>query len=661
MEDQQQVIFDEMTETEALETQRETELTAFFKYNAESNMDPASLPKYVDFPKSYVYAKKAWKPRKRGADGTIGRVHAVNPVAGDVYYLRILLHDNHCKGKKSFKDMMTLSNGRQCDTYKEVCCELGLLNDDREWHRALEEAALTNMCPQIRQLFVTILIWCMPSEPAKLFEDFWDSWVDDFQYKADRRGIQLTPVQLRTMLLLDIELRLSSFEKKLIDFNLAAPTQEEMDDVEQIIDTQPAIIREELDFDFNELRVRVEERVPTFTSEQRHVYELILNAVQNKEQICCFIDARGGCGKTYLINTILAAVRSLKPGNTALAMATTGIAANLLDLGRTFHSRMKAPLTPAEDSTLAISAQSNLAQLIRISELLLIDEATMLDRYMLEAMDRTLRDLMKEPNRPFGGKIVILAGDFRQCLPVVPRASRPEIIKHCINQSALWQYFMLLKLSTNMRVHASGDPELELFDNWTLSIGNGEMDAIQVPEEMIATEIIPSSKDDSMSEGKAMLDFCGKIFPNIEENIVDRSWLEGRAILTSTNKEVSMINDLISDMIPGTNEVFRSADELESTEDLLRFNTEYLNSLNPNGFPPHVLNLKSGMPLLLLRNINPKEGLCNGTKLIFEKALDNKVLQCTVAGTDRMVLIPRIVFIPKVSQRISLFQLGRFF
>ena len=122
-----------------------------------------------------------------------------------------------------------------------------------------------------------------------------------------------------------------------------------------------------------------------------------------------------------------------------------------------------------------------------------------------------------------------------------------------------------------------------------------------------------------------------------------------------------MINDLISDMIPGTNEVFRSADELESTEDLLRFNTEYLNSLNPNGFPPHVLNLKSGMPLLLLRNINPKEGLCNGTKLIFEKALDNKVLQCTVAGTDRMVLIPRIVFIPKVSQRISLFQLGRFF
>ena len=94
-------------------------------------------------------------------------------------------------------------------------------------------------------------------------------------------------------------------------------------------------------------------------------------------------------------------------------MGTTGISANLLELGRTFHSRMKAPLTPTEDSTLSISGQSQLAKLIRMSKLLLIDEATMLDRYMLEALDRTLRDLMNKPDSPFGDKILILAGDFR--------------------------------------------------------------------------------------------------------------------------------------------------------------------------------------------------------------------------------------------------------
>ena len=65
---------------------------------------------------------------------------------------------------------------------------------------------------------------------------------------------------------------------------------------------------------------------------------------------------------------------------------------------------------------------------------------------------------------------------------------------------------------------------------------------------------------------------------------------------------------------------------------------------------PARLSLKPGMPLLLLRNLNPREGLCNGTKLVFERSLDNKVLQCNVSGNNRTVLIPRIVFIPKANE-----------
>ena len=94
----------------------------------------------------------------------------------------------------------------------------------------------------------------------------------------------------------------------------------------------------------------------------------------------------------------------------------------------------------------------------------------------------------------------------------------------------------------------------------------------------------------------------------------------------------------------------RSADELQNYEDALRFTPEYLNSLSPSGFPAHTLNLKPGMPLMLLRNLNPHLGLCNGTKLVFEKALDNKVLQCRLSGSGRTVLIPRIIFIPKANE-----------
>lgn len=54
------------------------------------------------------------------------------------------------------------------------------------------------------------------------------------------------------------------------------------------------------------------------------------------------------------------------------------------------------------------------------------------------------------------------------------------------------------------------------------------------------------------------------------------------------------------------------------------------------------------MPLMLLRNLNPREGLCNGTKLIYCKNIDNKILECKIVGSLRTVLIPRITFIPKV-------------
>merc|ERR1711954_468800 len=137
------------------------------------------------------------------------------------------------------------------------------------------------------------------------------------------------------------------------------------------------------------------------------------------------------------------------------------------------------------------------------------------------------------------------------------------------------------------------------------------------------------------------------IFPDLQSNISNPGWLEGRSILTPTNKEVSTINDMMQQWIPGSLNKFSSADTLENPNDTFRFNIEYLNTLQPNGFPEHILNLKAGMPLMLLRNINPRQGLCNGTRLIYEKTIDSKLLQCRIVGSERVVLIPRITFIPK--------------
>ena len=102
----------------------------------------------------------------------------------------MLLHHDHCKGKKSFSDLRTV-DGDQMESYQEVCRALGLLQDDREWDEALNEGALTCMPAALRELYITILMFCMPSNPKELFEAHYLEWADDFERDARKRGKSL--------------------------------------------------------------------------------------------------------------------------------------------------------------------------------------------------------------------------------------------------------------------------------------------------------------------------------------------------------------------------------------------------------------------------------------------------------------------------------------
>ena len=149
-----------------------------------------------------------------------------------------------------------------------------------------------------------------------------------------------------------------------------------------------------------------------------------------------------------------------------------------------------------------------------------------------------------------------------------------------------------------------------------------------------------------------MKQFCDKIFPRLQQNISDTKWLEGRAILAPTNRQVDSINDLLVEQMTGEKVILHSSDALDNQKDIFRYNTEYLNSLNPTGLPQSKLCLKPGMPVMLLRNLNPTGGLCNGTKLVFKEFRSNRLLVCKTVGeeTEREVYIPRISLRPKEKQ-----------
>lgn len=104
-------------------------------------------------------------------------------------------------------------------------------------------------------------------------------------------------------------------------------------------------------------------------------------------------------------------------------VASSAIAALLLPGGRTAHSRFKIPLKLHEDTFCEVKKGTTLANFLSQADLIIWDEVPMAHRHAVEA---------------FGSKTVLLGGDFRQILPVIPQGTRQDTVNAAVNQSHLW-------------------------------------------------------------------------------------------------------------------------------------------------------------------------------------------------------------------------------
>jgi ATP-dependent DNA helicase PIF1 len=167
------------------------------------------------------------------------------------------------------------------------------------------------------------------------------------------------------------------------------------------------------------------EHLPQLNPEQRAVYDNVMAAVNRH---AFFVDGLGGISKTFLYSCLLSTVRA--QGRVVVAVASSGIAALLLDGGHIAHSRFKIPVQGLSNtSTCYISRDSELAALLQVAALIVWDEAVMMHRHVFEVVNRSLQDIMAVINLafkflPFGGLVVVFGGDFQQILPVMPRGTR---------------------------------------------------------------------------------------------------------------------------------------------------------------------------------------------------------------------------------------------
>jgi hypothetical protein len=131
----------------------------------------------------------------------------------------------------------------------------------------------------------------------------------------------------------------------------------------------------------------------------------------------------GGTNKTFVWTTLLSCLRG--QGKIMLVIASSGIASLLLLGGRTAHSRFK---------------------------------------------------------KIFGGKTVVLGGDFQQILLVVPKGGREDIVSASLPRSHLWQPVTILRLHINMRIMATNSKEQQEFAKWVLNVGDDNLPAIAEEE-----------------------------------------------------------------------------------------------------------------------------------------------------------------------------------
>ncbi|KAF8087030.1 hypothetical protein N665_0602s0013 [Sinapis alba] len=471
-------------------------------------------------------------------------------------------------------------------SYEEACYELGLLDDDKEYIEGLKECSFWASGGYVRNLFANMLLSGSLSLPKLVWESTTDILSEDVLYleKKKRRNPGLV--------LSDEEVL---NETLILIENILRRKNSSLDN----FDTMPKPVFK--------LRANHYEWLRKLTEEQRSVYDQIIDAVQSKKGGVFFVYGFGGTGKTFFWNILSAAIRST--GDIVLNVSSSGIASLLLPGGRTAHSRFGIPINPDEFSTCNIEPGSDKAEVISKASLIVWDEAPMMSKYCFEALDRNMAD----------------------------------IVMATMNSSYLWKHCKVLQLTKNMRLFSETDvraaEEIKEFSNWILDLGDGK---INEPNNDL---LITKSKDPIES---IVSEVYGETFKNSNDPI----FFQERAILCPTNENVDVVNNYMLDHLTGEERIYLSSDsidpsDLNSKDDSI-FSPEFLNSIKSPGLPNHALRLKIGTPVMILRNIDPNEGLCNGTRLQITHLANHIVQAKVITGTrvGEKVFLHRVLLTP---------------
>ncbi|XP_046395741.1 ATP-dependent DNA helicase PIF1-like [Ischnura elegans] len=488
----------------------------------------------------------------------------------------------------------------------------GLLDELDEYGHALEEAATFKTGRALRQLFFAVIMFGAPA--AVLWERFKGPLSEDYSGRFEERAAYHHA-------LCDIDHMLRPHGRCLRDMGLP-----------EVEDVTTELGREEVRWNPEDAARAVEEWRPKLTEEQLSVVDAVITAVRNVQMRdrVFFIDGPSGTGKTVVLNHLTARMRA--EGAIVLCTASTGIAALNHEGGITAHSMFQLPLeTDDPNAPCGITGGSQRADLIRRASLIIWDEAPMSHKNTINILDRSLRDIC-QVEAAFGGKVVVLAGDFRQIPPIIPDGSKADIIGASLKSSELWPIIIKKKLRSILR---SRDDRA--YSEFVLAVGEDRVPTVAMGE----YQTIPLGSISFTTSLQELIDF---VYP--ADVLSNPALCCNRAILSGTNHNISEINRFVLDMIPGEIVRLCSADSTPpcaGAVDNTLIHSDVLNAISHSGVPDHILELKVGCVAILIRNISFEDRLVNGTKVIVEK-ISRRFIEARIPNATDTVMIPRIPF-----------------
>jgi len=632
---------------------KRTKLEAYFDLNrlrylqGPGGSDASKGPLlYQDVPLHYIWRDGAWHERQRSGftDRVIGRVYAASAKEGERYYLRVLLQ--HICDATRFEDLK-LRRGpdlipvvpKQChDSFQQAALALGLLDDGTLARETLDEAVSVTAvsAAHLRRIFVMVLEWLPVPDPAALYAEYKEELCADH----GRAGLPLERAADRA--LHDIYSLLRERGLPAESFNLPPPPDDQKRDwgvleMERELAYDPEHEQQEFERVFALIKA---------CPEQLAAWNVIQDALHGGTSNVVFIDGPAGSGKTTLYEALLHHQRA--KGEIALAHAMLGIAALLLPGGRTTHSRYKLPVPlPLQDASCGIKPTSPAGRLLYRASVSIWDEAPNAPLAAIEAVDRFYRDLTGVHDRPFGGKPIILGGDFRQIPPVLRRINPESTRSHTLHAASFWQSPCVAKVSLKGNRRAASDTG---YAEFLQRLGDGVYIGTQgsLPAALHPASIrLPEQLVDPSMDKEGLLHW---VYPNPPQRMADEvaaaSYYAGRAVVTPTNADADNLNSTMLGKLDTPVSVCLSRDEvLDATaEERDQFPEDFLNGTTVSGMPPHRLELRPGALGICLRNIAPDLGVCNGTRFVVVKVHKflAEVALVTPPYTGRVVFLPRV-------------------